>query len=90
MTEFRSVLEIDPEDLTAHYGLMLGYQALDRPALADRERRYYLRFKADESAPTITGGVRRTDRSANDEAQPIHEHRSVRLPWGGSHPGRVP
>jgi tetratricopeptide (TPR) repeat protein len=90
VAELQRVIKIEPEDLPAHYTLMLNYQALDRADLASRERQLYLRFKADESAPTITGGVRRTDPLANNEAQSIHEHRSVRLPWTANQRGRVP
>ena len=43
--EFLQVLEVDPEDLQAHYNLMLCYRGLGRKDLAERERRLYLRFK---------------------------------------------
>ncbi len=72
--EFRKVLQVDPEDLQAHYNLMLCYQGLRQPELAERERRLYLRFKADESSQFITGPVRRRHPEANNERQPIHEH----------------
>src|SRR5207244_5242380 len=48
-------LAIDPEDLQAHYNLMLCYQGLGNAALAAREQALYGRFKADESAQSITG-----------------------------------
>ncbi|MGH2650127.1 MAG: tetratricopeptide repeat protein, partial [Actinomycetota bacterium] len=88
--ELQRVIAIDPEDLAAHYTLMLSYEALGKVDLAARERQLYLRFKADESAATITGDIRRTDSFANNEAQPIHAHRSVRLPWGAGSPARTP
>jgi tetratricopeptide (TPR) repeat protein len=81
VSEFRSVLQIDPEDVTAHYGLMLSHQALGDAGQAEQARRLYLRFKADENAPIITGEVRRTDAWANNEAQPVHEHRAA-VPGG--------
>jgi len=90
VVELKRVIEIDPEDLAAHYTLMLDYEALGRAELAGRERELYLRFKADESAPIIGGGVRRADPFANNEAQPIHEHRSVRLPGGAPRRGTTP
>jgi hypothetical protein len=42
--------------------------------MAERERKLYLRFKADESAQFITGPVRLRHPEANNERQPIHEH----------------
>jgi tetratricopeptide (TPR) repeat protein len=80
VAELKRVLAVDPEDLAAHYTLMLDYEALGRAELAGRARELYLRFKADDSAPVIGGGVRRADPFANNEAQPIHEHRSASLP----------
>ena len=52
---FKQVLAIDPEDLQAHYNLMLAYRGLGQTALAEREEALYRRFKADESAQAITG-----------------------------------
>ncbi|PYV83220.1 MAG: hypothetical protein DMG05_26535, partial [Acidobacteria bacterium] len=48
--EFHESLKVDPEDLQAHYNLMLCYQGLGNSEMADRERKLYLRFKADESS----------------------------------------
>jgi Flp pilus assembly protein TadD len=76
VAEFEKVLQIDPEDLQAHYNLMLCYQGLGESALADRERTLYLRFKADESAQAITGPYRQLHPDDNNERQAIHEHRS--------------
>ena len=77
ITEFKKTLQVDPEDLQAHYNLMLCYQGLDQPEIAERERKLYLRFKADESSQAITGPVRRRHPEANNERQPIHEHSST-------------
>jgi cytochrome c-type biogenesis protein CcmH/NrfG len=75
-----SVLAIDPEDLQAHYNLMLCYKGLgDEKQAHDHEVRY-LRFKADESAQTITGPYRQLHPEDNNERQAIHEHVSVPLP----------
>jgi len=74
------VLAIDPEDLQAHYDLMLSYRGLgDEKNAHDHELRY-LRFKADESAQTITGPYRQLHPEDNNERQAIHEHVSVSLP----------
>jgi tetratricopeptide (TPR) repeat protein len=77
--EFRKVLAIDPEDLQAHYNLMLCYQGLGEAANAERERVLYDRFKADESSQAITGDYRRLNPDENNERQPIHEHRSAAI-----------
>src|SRR5262249_11444151 len=45
-----SVLTIDPEDLQAHYNLMLSYNGIGNEKLAKEHEARYLRFKADESA----------------------------------------
>jgi tetratricopeptide (TPR) repeat protein len=75
--EFKQVLDIDPEDLQAHYNLMLCYQGLGQHDLAERERTLYVRFKADESSQAITGPYRQLHPHDNNERQPIHEHRSA-------------
>jgi tetratricopeptide (TPR) repeat protein len=78
------VLAIDPEDLQAHYDLMLSYRGLgDEKNAHDHEVRY-LRFKADESAQTITGPYRQLHPEDNNERQAIHEHGSVPLPALGN------
>jgi Flp pilus assembly protein TadD len=79
---FAGVLTIDPEDLQAHYNLMLCYQGLGEAASATRERTLYERFKADESSQAITGPYRQLHAEDNNERQQIHEHTTatVRLP----------
>ena len=73
------VLSIDPEDLQAHYNLMLSYQGLGEVDKAHHEQQLYLRFKADESAQALTGSYRQTHPEDNNERQTIHEHGSVQL-----------
>jgi len=75
-----SVLTIDPEDLQAHYNLMLCYKGLGDEKQAYDHQIRYLRFKADESAQTITGPYRQSHPEDNNERQAIHEHVSVPLP----------
>jgi hypothetical protein len=70
------VLSIDPEDLQAHYNLMLAWQGLGNSAEAAREQALYARFKADESSQAITGPFRLKSPDDNNERQSIHEHRS--------------
>jgi tetratricopeptide (TPR) repeat protein len=80
VAEFKKVLAIDPEDLQAHYNLMLCYQGLGQHQLAERERTLYTRFKADESSQAITGPYRQLHPHDNNERQAIHEHRSALAP----------
>ena len=74
-----AVLAIDPEDLQAHYNLMLCYRGLGDERQADDHQARYLRFKADESAQMITGPYRQAHPEDNNERQAIHEHVSVPL-----------
>jgi tetratricopeptide (TPR) repeat protein len=71
------VLSIDPEDLSAHYNLMLCYRALRDSERAGAHEERYLRYKADESASAIARTFREKHPAANNEALPIHEHEST-------------
>jgi tetratricopeptide (TPR) repeat protein len=71
---FKRALAVDPEDLDAHYNLMLAYQGAGDAENAERERTLYTRFKADEKAQAITGPYRLKSPEDNNERQSIHEH----------------
>jgi tetratricopeptide (TPR) repeat protein len=71
---FQQVLLVDPEDLQAHYNLMLCYQGVGDAASAAREQALYTRFKADEASQAITGPYRLRSPDDNNERQQIHEH----------------
>ena len=73
------VLAIDPEDLQAHYNLMLCYNGLGQEKLAKEHEARYLRFKADEASQAITGPYRQLHPEDNNERQQVHEHVSVPL-----------
>jgi Flp pilus assembly protein TadD len=75
--EFQHVLKIDPEDLQAHYNLMLCYNGLGQQDRAEAHQKRYLRFKADEAAQAITGPYRIKNPEDNNERQAIHEHTSA-------------
>lgn len=75
-----SVLAVDPEDLQAHYNLMLCYSGLGDEKQAKEHQARYLRFKADESSQAITGPYRQLHPEDNNERQAVHEHVSVPLP----------
>jgi Tfp pilus assembly protein PilF len=76
----QQVLAVDPEDLQAHYNLMLCYNGLGDQKMSKEHELRYLRFKADESAQTVTGPYRQLHPEDNNERQSIHEHVSVPLP----------
>jgi len=86
IAELQQVLAIDPEDLQAHYNLMLNYQGVGDTAMAKKHEALYRRFKADESAQTITGPYRQLHPDDNNERQAVHEHGSF-LDRGRSAPG---
>jgi tetratricopeptide (TPR) repeat protein len=86
--EFEVTLSIDPEDLQAHYNLMLCYNGLGNEAQAEAHKVRYLRFKADESAQAITGPYRQNHPEDNTERQAIHEHVSVSLTAPGAAPAK--
>ncbi len=75
--EFEATLSIDPEDLEANYNLMLCYTGAGHADRAAEFQKRYMRFKADESAQTLTGPYLRTHPEDNNERQAIHEHVSV-------------
>ncbi|HEY3175362.1 MAG TPA: tetratricopeptide repeat protein [Candidatus Polarisedimenticolia bacterium] len=84
---FHRTLAVDPEDLQAHYNLMLCYRAAGKIDLAKQEEILYARFKADEAAQELTGPRRLAHPEENNERQLIHEHVST---WRGVGDGRLP
>jgi tetratricopeptide (TPR) repeat protein len=79
VNQFDKTLSVDPEDLEAHYNLMLCYRGLGNDELSSREEKLYLRFKADESSRAITGPYKLKHPDDNNETLPIHEHVSEPL-----------
>jgi tetratricopeptide (TPR) repeat protein len=79
IAEFEATLRVDPEDVTAHYNLMLCRRAMGDTEGEKREEALYTRFKADESAQAITGKPRLLRAEDNNERQAIHEHETVPL-----------
>jgi tetratricopeptide (TPR) repeat protein len=71
---FAKVLDVDPEDLQAHYNLMLCYRGLGETVKAEREQKLFARFKADESAQALTAKARLLSPEDNNERQAIHDH----------------
>jgi tetratricopeptide (TPR) repeat protein len=73
----KQVCDVDPEDVQMHYTLMLCYRGLGDAAGAAREEALFRRFKADESAQSITEQRRIVSPEDNNERQPIHDHESA-------------
>ncbi len=73
------VCDVDPEDLQMHYTMMLCYRGLGDQEKAAREQKLFLRFKAEESAQSITATRRLISPEDNNERQQIHDHESVDL-----------
>jgi tetratricopeptide (TPR) repeat protein len=82
------VLAVDPEDLQAHYNLMLCYSGLGDERMSKEHQARYLRFKADEASQAITGPYRQLNPEDNNERQNIHEHVSIPLPILNSAPAK--
>ena len=74
------VLTVDPEDVQAHYNLMLACRGLGDTGRAAREEKLFRRFKADESAQALTARPRMLSPEDNNERQMIHDHESVPIP----------
>ncbi|MDP9170121.1 MAG: tetratricopeptide repeat protein [Acidobacteriota bacterium] len=74
VSTFERTLGVDPEDVQAHYNLMLCYRGLGNSDRAAREQALFLRFKADESAQSLTEKPRLLSPEDNNERQPIHDH----------------
>lgn len=74
VAELAHVLAIDPEDLMAHYTLMLAYRGLGDLERSRHHQALYERFKADEGSQELTREYRETHPEDNNERQPIHEH----------------
>jgi Flp pilus assembly protein TadD len=71
---FARTLAIDPEDLTAHYNLILCHRGLGNEKAAATSEALYRRFKADEPSQALVGPYLRANVHDNNERQPIHEH----------------
>lgn len=71
---FEKVLQVDPEDLQAHYNLMLCYRGAGMAEKAQREEKLFRRFKADEASQSITAKARMLSVEDNNERQQIHDH----------------
>jgi len=67
-------IKIDPEDAQAHYNMMLVNKKLGNPDKAREHQNYYLKYKQDEEARSISQTARLKYPHANNEAQLVHSH----------------
>jgi len=67
---FKACLSVDPEDVQAHYNLMLAVSRLGNRDAAEREQKLFLRFKADESSQSITAN--RASPARGEQRTPAH------------------
>ena len=74
---YKNVLRIDPEDVEAHYNLMLIYQKLGDLGQAKYHSEKYLKYKPDEQARSISQTARLRFPHANNEAQQVHSHQLI-------------
>jgi tetratricopeptide (TPR) repeat protein len=77
------VLQVDPEDVQAHYTLMLAHRGLGNSEAAQRAEKLFRRFKADEASQTITAKPRMLSPEDNNERQMIHDHENALPPARG-------
>jgi tetratricopeptide (TPR) repeat protein len=77
------VLQVDPEDVQAHYNLMLAHRGSGSIEAAQRSEKLFRRFKADEASQTITARPRMLSPEDNNERQMIHDHENALPPARG-------
>jgi tetratricopeptide (TPR) repeat protein len=65
---FQRTLEIDPENLTAHYNLALIYAQQGKRDLAEQERKLHERYRPDDNAQDRAIAIQRAKNPAADHA----------------------
>ncbi|GIW90951.1 MAG: hypothetical protein KatS3mg109_1383 [Pirellulaceae bacterium] len=66
--QFHKTLQLDPENVTAHYGLQLLYERLGDAARAEQHRRLHQRYKPDDNAQDLAVAVARQKYPAANHA----------------------
>jgi tetratricopeptide (TPR) repeat protein len=70
VARFKRTLEIDAENVTAHYNLALIYERLGQPELAASHRQQHERYRPDDNArDRAVAAARRRDPAADHAAQ---------------------
>jgi len=82
---FEQVLEIDPENLTAHYNLALVFAELEQPALAQRHRELHEQYRPDDQAiERAVSAHRSRNPAANHAAEAVAIYDLQRAPMAES------
>jgi tetratricopeptide (TPR) repeat protein len=71
---FEKVLEIDPEDLTANYNLMLIYQKLKMREAATEKAKVFRDLKDDPQTTFIASTFLQNNPDVGNESLPYHTH----------------
>jgi len=66
--QFERALEIDPENVTAHYNLSLIHRQLENAALAEENFALYLKYKPDDNARDLAIARHRSENPAANHA----------------------
>ena len=77
---FGKILDIDPEDLGAHYNLMLVYRKLGRTDDAKREAKIFADLKDDPGALSLANQFLRKHPEMSNESVYWHVHDLSRMP----------
>ena len=77
---FGKILAIDPEDLGAHYNLMLVYRKLGRTEDAKREAKIFAELKDDPGALSLANQFLRKHSEMSNESVYWHVHELSRTP----------
>jgi len=77
---FGRILAIDPEDLSAHYNLMLVYRKLGRTEDAKREAKIFADLKDDPGALSLANQFLRKHSEMSNESVYWHVHELSRTP----------
>ena len=77
---FGKILAIDPEDLSAHYNLMLVYRKIGRTEDAKREAKIFADLKDDPGALSLANQFLRKHSEMSNESVYWHVHELSRTP----------
>ncbi len=80
---YAQVLAIDPEDVGAHYNLMIIYQKLGRHEEAKKEAAIFKDLKDDPGVTNIASNFLQANQNIGNESLPFHTHdlRLFSLGW---------